>query len=216
MNLKDLAGAIIHDLKNQLHSVLLEGEKAMLEIPEEYRDKLYPVFARSRRVHQDAMQLVTLYRLQERGNFPADDAWPSDTVKHAIECFKVHWPDVEVKIGIDSDCQGYYNDALMQMALTNLLNNSAQAGAKNIAVTAEEQGAGLQIRVSDDGPGYPEDILDGSGNCDSGNCDKEGSTGMGLYFTELMVAHHSTPAKPATLELQNSADGGAEAIITLP
>ena len=104
----------------------------------------------------------------------------------------------------------------MQMALTNLLNNSAQAGAKNIAVTAEEQGAGLQIRVSDDGPGYPEDILDGSDDSDSGDRDKEGSTGMGLYFTELMVAHHSTPAKPATLDLQNAADGGAEAIITLP
>ena len=36
MNLKDLAGAIIHDLKNQLHSVLLEGEKGHEDMPEEY------------------------------------------------------------------------------------------------------------------------------------------------------------------------------------
>lgn len=211
MNLKDLAGAIIHDLKNQLHSVLLEGEKAMMDMPEEYRDRLYPVFARSRRVHQDAMQLVTLYRLQERGNFPADDAWPADTVKHGIECFTVHWPDVEVRVEIDPDCQGYYNDSLMQMALTNLLNNSAQAGAKTISVSAQEQGTGLLIRVSDDGPGYPDDVLDGNGDSN-----KEGGTGMGLYFTELIVAHHSTPATPATLDLQNAVGGGAEAIITLP
>ena len=39
---------------------------------------------------------------------------------------------------------------------------------------------------------------------------------MGLYFTELIVAHHSTPAKPATLDLHNAAGGGAEAVITYP
>ena len=216
MNRKDLAGAIIHDLKNQLHSVLTEGEKVIRDIPEEYRDTLRPVFARSRRVHQDAMQLVTLYRMQEKGNFPSDDAWPSDTMKHAVECFQVHWPEVQVQIDIDPDCQGYYNDSLMHMALGNLLTNSAQAGATQIHVSATEEGSGLVIRFEDNGPGFDEAVLEQAQAGTGVNSGKEGGTGMGLYFTELIVNHHGTASRPAVLTLRNRNQGGALVEIRLP
>lgn len=209
MNSKDLAGAIIHDLKNQLHSVLMEGEKAYEDIPAEYQAVLTPLLARTRRVHQDAMQLVTLYRLQERGNFPADDAWPADTIHHAIECFRTHFPDVVVSVDVAADCQGYYNDSLMQMAFANLMNNSAQAGATDIRIHAEEEGSGLMIRFEDNGPGFQEDVLNGDRDSD-----KEGGSGMGLFFTELIVHHHSQPSKPAEMRLSNG-DDDQGAVVTL-
>jgi len=221
MQYKDLAAAIIHDLKNQLQSVLLEGERALADIPEQYHEPLRPLLGRTRRVHQDAMQLVTLYRLNERGNFPSDDAWPADTIRHSIECFDSHFPDVQIDVDISGECQGYYNDFLIQMGISNLLGNSAQAGATRIQIAAEETDQGLMIRIRDNGPGFPEGFLSGdkiaTGDFET---DKVGGTGLGLYFTQLMVEHHSTPAKKAEMRLSNhgdvSADGGAQAEILLP
>ena len=211
MNFEALAGAIIHDLKNQLQSVVAESERMLEQVPPEYHAAMQPFLSRTRRVHQDAMQLVTLYRLTQRGNFSSDDAWPADTARHAAECVSVHYPDVLVETDIDGDCQGFYNDFLIQMALTNLINNSAQAGATEIHITAEEQGPDLVIRVEDNGPGFSETQLEG----DFGNGEERG-TGMGLYFNELIMKHHSRPGRPATMIMANRAQGGACVTLTLP
>ena len=209
MNFEALAGAIIHDLKNQLQSVVGEGERMLDAVPAEYHDQIRPFLSRTRRVHQDAMQLVTLYRLTQRGNFSSDDAWPADTANHASECVVVHYPDVRIMNNIDADCQGFYNDFLLQMALTNLINNSAQAGASEIYLSAEESGADLIIRVEDNGPGFSEAQLSGEFSDDS-------RSGMGLYFNKLIIKHHSRPGRPATMALTNRAEGGACVTLTLP
>lgn len=211
MDSKTLAAAIIHDLKNQLQSVLLEGEQVLSSIPPEYHDALLPLLRRTRRVHQDSMQLVTLYRLKERGNFSSEDAWPADTVRHALECLEVHYNNLEINLDIDTSCQGYYNDFLMQMALTNIMANSAQAGATVLDVSAREDGTGLIIQINDNGPGFSEGYL--RGDIDS---EKAGGTGLGLYFTDLIIKHHSTTSHPAEMRLENLASGGASVTLLLP
>lgn len=210
MDAKELAASIIHDLKNQLQSVLLEGEHVLGLIPPEYHEILQPLLSRTRRVHQDSMQLVTLYRLKERGNFSPEDAWPADTVRHALECLEVHYTDLKVNVEIDPACQGYYNAFLMQMALTNLMTNSAQAGATELTVRAREENQGLVFEIIDNGPGFSAGFL--RGDVES---EKVGGTGLGLYFTDLIVKHHSTTGHPAEMRLENLATGGASVTLTL-
>lgn len=211
MDAKELAAAIIHDLKNQLQSVLLEGEQVLNSIPQEHHEALQPLLSRTRRVHQDSMQLVTLYRLKERGNFSSEDAWPADTVRHALECLEVHYADLAINVDIDPACQGYYNAFLMQMALTNVMTNSAQAGASEITIRAHEEGTGLIIQIEDNGPGFSEGYL--RGDVDS---EKVGGTGLGLYFTDLIIKHHSSTSHPAEMRLENLASGGACVTLMLP
>lgn len=211
MDTKELAAAIIHDLKNQLQSVLLEGERVLGIIPPEHHATLQPLLSRTHRVHQDSMQLVTLYRLKERGNFSPEDAWPADTVRHALECLEVHYADLTIEVDIDSACQGYYNDFLMQMALTNVMTNSAQAGATKLNVRAQEEGTGLIIYIEDNGPGFSEGYL--RGDVES---EKPGGTGLGLYFTDLIIKHHSSVGHPAEMRLENLVSGGASVTLMLP
>lgn len=211
MDAKKLAAAIIHDLKNQLQSVLLEGERVLSVIPPEHHATLQPLLSRTRRVHQDSMQLVTLYRLKERGNFSPEDAWPADTVRHALECLEVHYVDLNINVDIDSACQGYYNDFLMQMALTNVMTNSAQAGATELNIRAREEGTGLIIYIEDNGPGFSEGYL--RGDVES---EKTRGTGLGLYFTDLIIKHHSSASHPAEMRLENLASGGASVTLMLP
>jgi len=209
MNFEVLAGAIIHDLKNQLQSVVADGERMLSEIPEEHHALVRPFLSRTRRVQQDAMQLVTLYRLTQRGNFSSDDAWPADTARHATESVAVHYPEVGFTVEIDADCQGFYNDYLIQMALINLITNSAQAGARHVWVKAEEDGPRLTIQVEDDGAGFTDEQL-------LGEFSDEGGSGMGLYFNQLIMKHHSRPGHEASMTLANRESGGACVTLQLP
>lgn len=101
----------------------------------------------------------------------------------------------------------------LRRALTNLITNAVKFGTR--AVVSVEDGPALIIRVRDEGPGIPEDLLErvfepfyrveSSRNRDTGG------TGLGLSIARDVIQAHG-----GSLALKNLPVCGLEATVTLP
>jgi signal transduction histidine kinase len=102
----------------------------------------------------------------------------------------------------------------LKRCLTNLLSNAAKYG-RNAAVVLEDAPAELVIRVQDEGPGIPDDMLErvfepffrleSSRNADTGG------VGLGLGIARDIAQSHG-----GSLVLKNRAPRGLEAVLRLP
>ena len=99
----------------------------------------------------------------------------------------------------------------------NVLNNSIRYTHSAIQLSACQQDGMLVIAISDDGPGYPEQML---GRYASGLRDVDtsiGSTGLGLYFNQCIASLHQRDGRQGFIELRNGgALGGGEFLLHLP
>lgn len=211
MNFAELVGTVVHDLKNQLQSLLDYEHEALSHIPSQYHVHILPILQRTLRLKNDTMQMVSLFRMEQKQNFISDDAWPLDTANEAIEVMQIQFPNLKIENQIAADAQGFYNDNLVMLALVTLITNSAQAGATKILLTAQEQD-GLMLQLEDNGHGFPESILSG----EKTTTKAEGS-GLGLYFVRLIAEHHQQGNKKGHIELGNLAqNAGAFVLLYLP
>lgn len=206
-----LVAAYIHDLKNQLQTLSNQQDKLINELPAEYQGQLTPMIRQTHQLNRDTLRLVSLFRLENNHRINMDDAWPKDTVNDAIEACLVQFPDLVIDNQISTDAQGFYNEQLIQLAFVTLMTNSAQAGAKHLVLTCEENdNQSLNIFVQDDGPGFDQDILEGLSDTT-----KPEGTGLGLYFVEMICSAHQSSGKQGKLTISNHSDG-ALASLFLP
>lgn len=206
-----LVAAYIHDLKNQLQTLTSQQDVLINELPEEYQIKLMPMLSQTHQIKRDTLRLVSLFRLENNHRINMDDAWPRDTANDAIESCLVQFPSLQIDNQISIDAQGFYNEQLIQLAFVTLITNSAQAGAKSLILTGEENdNQSLNIFVQDDGPGFDPDILEGLTDTT-----KSEGTGLGLYFVEMICNAHQSSGKQGKLTINNNHDG-ALASLFLP
>ncbi|MGH6985165.1 MAG: sensor histidine kinase [Stellaceae bacterium] len=100
-------------------------------------------------------------------------------------------------------------DQLLRV-LENLTRNAAECGAHRCAIGAGQNGSGLRIAVSDDGPGLPPKARAHLFTAFSGSA-RPGGTGLGLAIArEIMRAHGGDIA------LERSDAGGTVFALTLP
>ena len=210
MKFEQLVGAVVHDLKNQLQALLDYEQEALARIPKRYHNHLLPILQRTTRLKNDTMQMVSLFRIEQKQSFPMDDAWPRDTVTDAIEATSLQFPTLKFENRIGEDCQGFYNENLLLLALVTLITNSAQAGATDIILSAEEND-GLTLRIEDNGHGFAPAILRGEKDTT-----KSQGSGLGLYFVQLIAAHHGDDVRRGRVEYGNRPQGGAFVSIFLP
>lgn len=114
---------------------------------------------------------------------------------------------------IAPDLPSFCGDAgRLELALLNLLRNALQASASSIAITAQADSQHLHIRITDDGPGLPEEhglpaLLEPFFTTKSPG---EG-TGLGLAIVQAVAEEHG-----GHLNLHNHPDGGCQAQLQLP
>lgn len=219
MKFEQLAAAVIHDVKNQLQSLMDEEQLALEQLPEQYRSIIEPILQRTNRLKNDALQLVILFRLGQNRPFPMDDAWLRDSANDAIEASLIQFPSVRLINEIDEDCQGFYNENLIHLALMTLITNSVQAGATTVTLKGEEvdqASGGVRIQVIDNGPGFSKSMLDSQGESADEVSSHTDGTGLGLYFVKLIVDHHKAPALGTSVVLSNNAKKGACVTLNLP
>jgi len=210
MKFEQLVGAVIHDLKNQLQALLDYEQEAIARIPKRYHNHLLPILQRTNRLKNDTMQMVSLFRLEQKSQFPLDDAWPRDTAADAIEATCLQYPTLHFSNDISEDCQGFYNESLVHLALVTLISNCAQAGATQVQISADDSN-GLTLCVEDNGHGFDEAVLAG----EKDTTKTEGS-GLGLYFVQLIAEHHKLGEESGSVTIANRQGGGARVCIHLP
>lgn len=213
MNFEHLIAAVIHDLKNQLQTLIDYEEQAFAHIPEQYHRHLIPILQRTNRLKNDTLQMMTLFRLEQKQQFPMDDAWPKDTVNEAINMSQQQFPSLSFINNINEDCQGFYNETLIHLALITLITNSAQAGATEIIFNASEDEEGsITLEICDNGHGFSSAILEGKKQTTK----IEGS-GLGLFFVRLIAEHHRRGETTGSISYGNRPkNAGALVEIFLP
>jgi two-component system, OmpR family, sensor kinase len=113
----------------------------------------------------------------------------------------------EIEVGV-ADGESFVGDRLrLEQALGNLLDNARRHGAGTIRLEAERKEGRLELRVSDQGPGFPPDLLprafDRFSRGDEAR--ERGGTGLGLAIVSAIAKAHGGRAHAAgstvTIEL---------------
>ncbi len=101
----------------------------------------------------------------------------------------------------------------LQQIFINLMTNACHAMTKGgtITVTTRAEGENVVIRVKDDGPGIPDEVINRIFDPFYTTKDPGKGTGLGLSISYRIVKDHG-----GEIECHNVRDGGAEFIVKFP
>ena len=101
----------------------------------------------------------------------------------------------------------------LEQAIGNLIDNALRHGDGPIRIWARSADSGVELHVSDAGPGFPPQFLGQAferfSRADSARTG--GGTGLGLAIVEAIAEAHG-----GTAEAANQAGGGADVWIVIP
>ena len=198
--------AVIHDIKNQLAELALR-----LERRGDCACEIGITLSAARRL----TQLLLAQRWQNgqlQGSI--DSHCPIDLMEELAAEYRVLFPQLD--ISVDADCSPsywFYEDALMRLALSNALHNACRSAAGKVGLQAAEEEGWLVLSVSDDGPGFPPDILASQASPEPMPVSRSG-TGLGLFLAEEIAGLHRNQDRVGRVELANQ--NGAVFCIRIP
>lgn len=123
---------------------------------------------------------------------------------------------ISIKMDLDEDVEIAGDKDRLLQAFANVIDNAAKF-AKNGTITIQTENdydnGMVEIRITDDGPGIPQDILPVLFNkFVTKTKENERGTGLGLFITKAIVEAHG-----GTIKAENNTDGkGATFAVSLP
>jgi signal transduction histidine kinase len=207
-----LVAAAIHDAKNALNALNVWLETARREHPSAALEQAQ---ATASRVSAQLVDLLTLYRADQGTlRLAVEDHYLDDFVADVMAELAAP-PDgiaVETACAAAAEIGSWAFDAYqVKFVLLDALRNALRHAAGRVRLAlAAEPGGGIRFTVSDDGAGFPAEILAGDAGAMT-----ETSSGLGLSFARLIAERHATPAgRHGRIELANA--GGAVFALVLP
>ncbi|MBV8467412.1 MAG: HAMP domain-containing histidine kinase [Burkholderiales bacterium] len=206
----------VHDMKNSLGLMALMLEKAVRAGERDSGNLLYEV----RRINSNLMHLLALYKL---GNklYPFD---PTDVaISHLFHDLQLQSDillksrNVQLEVEVDEDLTWHFDFDLVFGVLGSAVNNAFKYTENTIRLTATATDDEIELRVEDNGCGFPSSMLvDGRGGLNGIDFAK-GSTGLGLYFADRVAGLHRNQQRRGSIRLENGGTlGGGCFILTLP
>jgi signal transduction histidine kinase len=132
--------------------------------------------------------------------------------------FMLELKHITLSVDCAPDCYWYLDRELVKGVLLNGLNNAYQYTHDRIVVAACVQDQRLELRVEDNGSGYPPTMLfseDLAAN--KGVNFASGSTGLGFYFSSQVAHLHKNGNRRGTLAIENGGSlGGGCFVLKLP
>ena len=214
----------VHDMKNSL-GMLGESLKVIFKqidpdkMNKETADSYGVVQYEASRVNNSLMQLLALYKL-ENNQLPFNPSY-YNLFDFLDEQRLIHSPllaakNIECKLEVDEDLEGFFDDCLLATVLENIIGNAIRYTQSSICISCR-QTQPLQIEISDDGPGYPEQMIELAGSYIQGINQSTGSTGLGLFFAQKIAQMHKHKDKAGIIQLSNGGQlGGGIFRIQLP
>lgn len=214
----------VHDMKNSL-GMLGESLKVIFRqidpenMDKETSDSYGVVQYEASRVNNSLMQLLALYKL-ENNQLPFNPSY-YNLYDFLDEQRLIHSPllaakNIECKLEVDEDLEGFFDDCLLATVLENIIGNAIRYTQSTICISCS-QTQPLRIEIADDGPGYPEQMIELAGNYIQGINQSTGSTGLGLFFAQKIAKMHKHKNQEGKIQLTNGGQlGGGIFLIQLP
>jgi len=222
MDFASVIASSVHDMKNSISMLLCTLDEVSgscvdggCEV-----EKFSQLQYEGQRLNNHLIQLLAIYRLDHSD-------WSINEQENDIEEFLeesvLQYEPLLVPKGIEitSICQsglsGYFDRELVAGVVNNVVNNAYRYSKDKIRLSSSHQDGYLVISIEDNGGGYPPSMLIDD-NQQVGDINfKSGSTGLGLYFSQLVANSHSAGGKRGFIKCSNDGiDGGGKFSIYLP
>ncbi|WP_026354550.1 sensor histidine kinase [Massilia niastensis] len=216
-----------HDMKNSI-SVLSGTLERLLAGASPQTEKAYPQMAQmlyqTRRLNDNLMQLLALYKRVGKPEYPFD-VQPLEVgqlVEQVVALERVLLESRGVSLELDYDPQliWHVDEDLIVGVVSHAINNAVNYTRDRIRLAVRELDGLLEIRVEDNGAGFPPALL-AAGGVPSGDAAGvnflTNSAGLGLYFSGEVANMHRHRGRRGAVRLENGGclNGGCF-ILTLP
>lgn len=204
----------IHDMKNSLSLLMQSIEQLAANIPAQdiqAREGINSVHYEANRMNTTLVQVLSLYR-SDLDALPVniDECFLIDLVEEVVESNRtyINQKNISVVLDVDEDLSWYLDRELIYLMIHDVLINAIRYGCDNIIISAKDIDGELQVKVIDDGSGYPESMLEMATVKLNNFCISEGRTGLGLFFARLIAQTHKNDGKTGFISLCNDKDTG--------
>jgi len=213
----------VHDMKNSLFLLLQSIEEVAAEVESpQHRSRLADIHYETQRLNTGLMQLLSLYR-QHNNSLPVNkdeqfiDELADDLA--ANNQFYAEHHGIQLTTEVLNDSSWYFDHNLILVLLNDVLINALRYAKNEVQVklSIDSTKHELVIEVFDDGPGYPDNMLDAHNLGPTELKLSAGRTGLGLYFSHLIAQAHRAGEKQGSITLTNDSPlGGSRFTLRLP
>jgi two-component system sensor histidine kinase SenX3 len=223
-NLSLFLASAAHDMKNSigmlsgtLESLLADESAKLLPAYKQMAHMLYE----TRRVNDNLIQLLVLYKEEGGLSYPFDPQ-PQELSQFVEQVEAQNRVLLDAKgITLMSDVQAdliwIFDDHLVIGVIGHAINNAIRYTHDKIQLIIKSSDEFLEIRIEDNGSGYPPAMLDAGIAIKNGVDFGTGSTGLGLYFSSEVVKMHKHRGRHGSVDLENGGSlGGGCFVLRLP
>lgn len=222
-NLETFLFSAVHDMKNSIAvlAASMEHHLSQTDLTEHpiYRD-MGLMFYEVKRMTGNLTHVLTLYKLG-LSDFPFYlDEYSLEGFARDVLGFHttlLHTMNISVDSEVEPDLVWAYDEYLMTNVISQAINNAMKYTKDQIRLVIKEVDGMLEIRVEDNGQGYPAKMLD----CPVGDLHRgefiNSGTGLGLYFAAVVAKLHQNGGKVGHVRLENGGSlGGGCFVVCLP
>jgi signal transduction histidine kinase len=216
----------IHDMKNSLGAMAayLEDALGASSADTPARRKTAQALYEAQRVNDHLIQLLALYKIDQ--SFYPFDPQDQPLADLAMEALARALPLADSKgIALDCECpedlHGWLDYDLVFGVIVQALHNALHYSRGRVLLRSAAHADGLVIQIEDDGPGFPDFLLAQGNAAERGISFETGSTGLGLYFADVVARLHKagpdTNPRRGRIYLENGGSlGGGRFSLILP
>lgn len=219
-----------HDMKNSI-SVLTGTLERLLVQPAPDGDagdayaQMAHMLYQTKRLNDNLIQLLALYKQLGQPEYPFD-VQPLE-MQHLVdqvilaEQVLLRSKNIALETDYEPDLVWHFDEDLIVGVVGHAINNAINYTHDRVRLAIRVIDGCLEIRVEDNGTGYPAAMLEAGASAMSGR--REGvnfltnSTGLGLHFSSEVAKMHKHRGRTGHLRLENGgAFGGGCFVLTLP
>jgi len=214
--------AAVHDMKNSLSLMIqsIEELESTLNQHNIGTDQVALIHYQAARMNTGLIQLLSLYRTQlDQLPLNVDQHYIDDFVDDILALNQNHITTrhFDIRVNQQQGLHWFFDLDLMDVLISDVLVNAMRYGRHLIAISIFEQDGWLNIKIEDDGPGYPDTMLS-LPNTELSELDiSAGRTGLGLFFARLIAEAHISNDRKGHIQLSNGGSlGGGVFVLRLP
>ena len=189
-----MASSISHDLRHSLAAIVANAEfLCESRLSSEQREELYEEVTIAVNQMTDLIDSLLEFSRTRESLRPVY-ATVRDTVDRAVQAVRAHpeFHRVQISITETGHSEGWFDARKLQRALSNLVLNACESVPSengHVEVSLREGASGVEIRVSDNGRGIPEEVRTTLFD-PFVSYGKENGTGLGLTVVQKIISDH--------------------------
>jgi signal transduction histidine kinase len=175
----------------------------------------------TKRLNDHLIQLLALYKEVGRPEYPFDPApvQVSELVDQLASQERVllQSKGIRFETAFPRDLIWTFDEDLVLGLLAHAVNNAVRYTRDRIALTIREHDGFMEVRVEDNGDGFPPNMLQAGQLIGQGINFLTNSSGLGLYFASEVAKSHKHRQRHGGIALENGGTlGGGCFILRLP